>query len=64
VIPDWASFPVADDHRYLGRDSVIADHIGGARPISASRSLPTIPVEPLRVRKDPRVVDRLEGVPA
>src|SRR5678815_737414 len=24
--PDWASFPVADDHRYLGRGTVIADY--------------------------------------
>jgi hypothetical protein len=51
--PDWASFPVADDHRYLGRGTVIADYFGGSRPVKRITVVPTIPAGALRVRKDP-----------
>jgi hypothetical protein len=50
---DWASFPIADDHRYSGRDTVVADYYGGPRPIKRITVVPMIPAEALRVRKDP-----------
>jgi len=46
-------FPIADDHRYNGLGSVIADYYGGPRAITRITVDGTVPTAPLTVRQDP-----------
>lgn len=51
-IDDYAVFPITDDHRYVGRNCVIADYFGGPRAIERITVTHTIPAAPLTLRKD------------
>lgn len=49
---DYATFPIADDHRYTGLDAVVADYYGGPRAIERITVKHTIPQAALTLRKD------------
>ncbi len=51
-IDDHAIFPIADDHRYFGRNSVIADYFGGPRAIERITVTHAVPLAALTLRKD------------
>lgn len=49
----YASFPVADDHRYRGLGTTLADYFAPTRGILRITVVPELPPAPLTVRKDP-----------
>lgn len=51
--PDYAVFPVADDHRYLGLGTVLADYLGGSRAVKRVTIVHEPPPDALALRKDP-----------
>lgn len=51
-VEGYASFPIADDHLYRGRGTVVADYFGGPRPIRRITIVPTMAPDPLTLRKD------------
>ena len=51
-IEDQAVFPIADDHRYTGRASVLADYFNGPRALKRITVRPTIPAAALTLRED------------
>jgi len=52
-VDDYAVFPVADDHRYRGRSTVLADYFAGRRPVLRATVVHAIPDALLTVRRDP-----------
>jgi hypothetical protein len=51
--PDYAVFPVADDHRYFGRDVVVADYLGGRRGVRRATVVHGLPEGTLNLARDP-----------
>ena len=51
-LEDYVVFPIADDHRYLSRASVLGDLHGGQRPLKRITVRHTIPAATLTLRKD------------
>lgn len=51
--PDYAVFHVADDHRYFGRDVVLADYLGGRRAVLRATVVHGIPEGALTLVRDP-----------
>ena len=51
-LPDAAVFPVADDHRYTGLGTVIADYYGGPRAVKRVTVTHAVPAPALTLRKD------------
>ncbi len=52
-VPDWAIFQVADDHRYRGLGTVLADYLGGRRGLRRVTLVHEVPAGALVLRKDP-----------
>lgn len=50
---DFAVFPVADDHFYRGRAVVVADYLGGARPVERVTVVHEVPAGLLTLKRDP-----------
>ena len=51
--PDHAVFPIADDHRYRGLGTVLADYFGGPRAFRRVTIVHGVPAASLTIRKDP-----------
>src|SRR5262249_60786634 len=52
-IEDYATFPIADDHRYVGLGAVVSDYGGGSRAIKRVTVTHALPAGALALRKDP-----------
>ncbi len=51
--PDYATFPVADDHRYRGLGTVLADYLNGRRGVKRVTVVHGPPPGALTLREDP-----------
>lgn len=52
-VPDHATFPIADDHRFRGLGTIVANYLGGRRAIPRVTLVHEVPAGALVLAKDP-----------